>query len=66
MQLIRTSFNLRSDLPWNVVYSECICAWIASYKDTRGRRLYDQLIRKLPKEINFETTSFGKYEFAGD
>lgn len=66
MQLIRTSFKLRSDLPWNVVYSECICAWIASYKDTRGRRLYDQLIRKLPKEINFETTSFGKYEFAGD
>lgn len=66
MQLIRTSFNLRSDLPWNVVYSECICAWIGSYKDTRGRRLYDQLIRKLPKEINFETSSFGKYEFAGD
>ena len=66
MQLIRTSFNLRSDLPWNVVYSECICAWIGSYKDTRGRRLYDQLVRKLPKEINFETSSFGKYEFAGD
>lgn len=66
MQLIRTSFNLRSDLPWNVVYSECICAWIGSYKDIRGRRLYDQLIRKLPKEINFETSSFGKYEFAGD
>ena len=66
MQLIRTSFNLRSDLPWNVVYSECICAWIGSYKDTRGRRLYDQLIRRLPKEINFETSSFGKYEFAGD
>lgn len=66
MQLIRTSFNLRSDLPWNVVYSECICAWIASYKDTRGRRLYDQLIRKLPQAIDFERVPANKFEFAGD
>lgn len=66
MQLIRTSFNLRSDLPWNIVYRECILTWIASYKDRRGKRLYDQLLRRLPRDIPFSAEPFGHYEFAGD
>lgn len=66
MQLIRTSFNLRSDLPWNMVYSECIRAWIASFKDRQGRKVYDKLLGKLPQAIDFERVPANKFEFAGD
>ena len=66
MQLIRTSFNLRSDLPWNIVYRDCIYTWIASYKDRRGKKLYDQLLRRFPRDINFLAEPFGQFEFAGD
>ena len=66
MQLIRTSFNLRSDLPWNIVYRECIYSWIASYKDRRGKKTYEQLLRRLPRDIPFSAEPFGHYEFAGD
>ena len=66
MQLIRTSFNLRSDLPWNIVYRDCIYTWIANYKDRRGKRLYDQLLRRFPRDINFLAEPFGQFEFAGD
>lgn len=66
MQLIRTSFNLRSDLPWNIVYSECVRAWIASFKDRQGRKLYDKLLGKLPWVVDFEKVPTDKFEFAGD
>ncbi len=66
MQLIRTSFNLRSDLPWNIVYRDCIYTWISSYKDRRGKRLYDQLLRRFPRDINFLAEPCGQFEFAGD
>ena len=66
MQLVRTSFNLRSDLPWGTVYNECVYAWLASYKDRQGRKLYDKLLSKLPRTIDFERTPANKFEFAGD
>lgn len=67
MQLIRTSFNLRSDIPWNKVYRECIYAWIGSLKDSRaGKKLYEGLLQKLPKELDLKENSAKKYEFAGD
>ena len=67
MQLIRTSFNLRSDIPWNEVYRNCIYPWIASYKEPRtNKRLYDKLLRKLPLSIDFKVNANDKFEFAGD
>ena len=67
MQLIRTSFNLRSDIPWNIIYRNCIRAWIESLKEPRtNKRLYEKLLRKLPDNIDFNATTNDKFEFAGD
>ncbi len=66
MQLIRTSFNLRSDMPWDELYRECIYAWLGSSKDERGKRYYEHLFRKLPRDIDFNENPSDKFEFAGD
>lgn len=67
MQLIRTSFNLRSDIPWNAIYHNCICTWIESFKDPRSnKKLYEKLLRKLPGNIDFNAKTNDKFEFAGD
>ena len=51
MQLIRTSFNLRSNMPWDELYQDCIYEWIGSSRDERGKRYYEHLFRKLPRQI---------------
>ena len=66
MQLIRTSFNLRSNMPWEALYQDCIYTWIGNSKDDRGKRYYEHLFRKLPRQIDFNEATSGKYEFAGD
>ena len=32
MQLVRTSLNLRSNVPWSILYKECIYAWLDGSK----------------------------------
>lgn len=66
MQLIRTSFNLRSNMPWDELYQDCIYEWIGSSRDERGKRYYEHLFRKLPRQIDFDEKPSGKFEFAGD
>lgn len=66
MQLIRTSFNLRNNMPWEALYQDCIYTWVGSSKNKRGKRYYERLFRNLPKQINFDEKPFGKFEGAGD
>lgn len=67
MQLIRTSFNLRSDISWNTLFRECICAWIANFTDARTKKkLYEKILHKIPSEIDFYSKPSDKFEFAGD
>ena len=53
-------------MPWDELYRECIYAWLGSSKDERGKRYYEHLFRKLPRDIDFDENPSGKFEFAGD
>jgi len=66
MQLVRTSFNLRSDLRWSEdVYEECIYAWING-SGTKYKKNYEALLRVLPRHIDINRVPNGKYSFAGE
>lgn len=68
MQLIRTSFNLRSDLRWaEDAYEMGIYAWINGSKNNRtGVKNYEAILRKLPPRVDFGTAPNGKFSFAGE
>ena len=67
MQLVRTSFNLRSDLRWaEDAYEKGIFAWINGSKNHKtGEKNYGPLLRKLPPHIDFDKEPNGKFQFAG-
>ena len=66
MQLVRTSLNLRSNVPWSILYKECIYAWLDGSKNKRtGEKNYAAILRKLPRSIDFQKNPHGRYEFAG-
>lgn len=55
MQLLKTSFALRSDLRWSDVY-ECVYAWISESENRKNhRKNYADLLKELPlpQEISF-------------
>lgn len=67
MLLLKTSINLRNDLPWNDVYSKCIYPWLnGSVNKRTGKKNYERLLRKLTPKIDIKDNESKKFEFAGD
>ncbi len=54
MLLLKTSINLRSDLSWNMVYSDCIYPWLDGSIDKKGRKNYQALLNKLLPSMNIK------------
>lgn len=67
MQLLRTSFNLRGNLPWKEIYESCVRAWIFNNRDEKTKKQrYPRLLEKMPRSIDFAKNPEGKFQFAGD
>lgn len=67
MLLLKTSINLRNDLPWNDLYSKCIYPWLnGSINKKTGKKNYERLLRKLKPEMDIKENHSEKIEFAGD
>lgn len=63
MLVLKTTFHLRQDLPWNVVYETCIYQWIAnSINRETNVPHYQKLLGQLPKSIDFGPEEERKYE----
>ncbi|WP_407450465.1 hypothetical protein [Fibrobacter sp.] len=54
MLLLKTSINLRSDLSWSMVYSDCIYPWLDGSVDKKGRKNYQALLNKLLPSMNIK------------
>lgn len=63
MQLLKTSFALRSDLRWSEdVYEKCIYAWILESENRKNhKKNYADLLKKLPPKINFDKVPEKKF-----
>jgi hypothetical protein len=66
MLLFKTSFNLRSDLPWEKVYNECIYPWLDNSKNRKTNEKNYTILRKLPKSLDLKKAPTGKYEETGE
>ncbi|MCQ2053929.1 MAG: hypothetical protein MJY82_01395 [Fibrobacter sp.] len=66
MLLFRTSFNLRSDLPWEKVYNECVYPWINGSENKKTGQKNYAILRRLPRTVDFKQTRKDKCEFAGE
>lgn len=68
MQLVRTSFNLRSDLRWaEDAYEKGIFAWINGSKNrATEKKNYEAILRILPPRIDFVKEPNKKFKFAGE
>lgn len=67
MLVLKTTFHLRQDLPWNIVYETCVYKWLASIKDYDNNCLrYGKLLSKLPKQIDFGPEEERTYQSDGE
>lgn len=67
MLLLKTTFHLRNDLKWSVVYDKCIYPWINGSMNKRTKQKnYAGLLRVLPHTVDFEKKPDDKFSFGGD
>lgn len=66
MLLFKTSFNLRSDLPWEKVYNECIYPWLNNSRNKKTNEKNYAILCKLPKTLDLQKAPTGKYEYSGE
>ena len=62
MLLLKTTFHLRNDLKWSLIYEKCVYPWInGSENKKNGKKNYVDLLSVLPRKVDFENKVSDKF-----